>query len=131
MTEPHELGVRVYYEDTDLAGIVYYANYFKYIERGRTEFLRSHGIDQMALKDVEGVVFAVRKVSAEFLAPARMDDELTVTTSLTSLTGARIVMSQMVLRDGLCLFTAEVVLAALKTNGKPARIPQKLRALVT
>jgi len=76
--------IRVYYEDTDLAGIVYYANYFKYIERGRTEFLRDIGVDQMALKSQKGVVFAVRHVDADFLKPAKMDDMLDVSTEVES-----------------------------------------------
>ena len=85
----HTHPVRVYYEDTDLAGIVYYANYLKFIERGRTEALRAAGVDQMALRASDGVVFAVRRVEADFLAPARMDDLLDITTTVTKATGAR------------------------------------------
>ena len=74
--------MRVYYEDTDLAGIVYYANYLKFIERGRTEALIALGVDQAALKAETGIVFAVRRVEADFLAPARFQDQLVVTTAL-------------------------------------------------
>ena len=127
MTEPHRMTVRVYYEDTDLAGIVYYANYFRYIERGRTEYLRDLGVDQMALKAETGVVFAVRKISAEYISPARMDDVLTVETGVSSASGARLVMAQRVLRDETVLFTADVEIAALGEDGRPRRLPGVLR----
>ena len=123
MTEPHRMQVRVYYEDTDLAGIVYYANYFRYIERGRTEYLRDLGVDQMALKAETGVVFAVRKVTAEYQAPAKMDDVLTVETRVAKATGARLTMAQRVLNDDVPLFTAEVEIAALGQDGRPTRLP--------
>ncbi|MCV6597050.1 MAG: YbgC/FadM family acyl-CoA thioesterase, partial [Mangrovicoccus sp.] len=71
---PHRFALRVYYEDTDLAGIVYYANYLRYIERARSEFVRSLGLDQVQLKAQTGVVFAVRRVEADYLTPARFDD---------------------------------------------------------
>ena len=92
----HALSVRVYYEDTDLAGIVYYANYLKFIERGRSEWLRDRGIDQVALKVASGHVFAVRRVEADYLRPARFDDLLTVETVLSHMTAARIVVEQAV-----------------------------------
>ena len=76
----HRLTLRVYYEDTDLAGIVYYANYLKYIERGRTEYVREAGIDQVRLKADEGIVFAVRRIEADYSAPAKFDDLLDVVT---------------------------------------------------
>ena len=119
--------VRVYYEDTDLAGIVYYANYLKYIERGRTEYVRARGIDQRILRDVSGVVFAVRRVEADYIAPARYDDELSVVTRVLKLTGARVVMHQSVLRGEQLLFEAVVTLVALTTEGRPARLPAELR----
>ncbi|MDN5569193.1 MAG: YbgC/FadM family acyl-CoA thioesterase, partial [Paracoccus sp. (in: a-proteobacteria)] len=78
----HTLTLRVYYEDTDLAGIVYYANYLKFIERGRSEWLRTLGIDQLAMQQTTGHVFAVRRVEADYLRPARFDDLLTVVTDL-------------------------------------------------
>ena len=78
---PHSLSLRVYYEDTDLAGIVYYANYLKFIERGRSEWVRALGIDQGALRRDTGIVFAVRHLEADYLRPAVFDDWLTVTTA--------------------------------------------------
>jgi len=76
----HEFPIRVYYEDTDLGGIVYYANYLKFIERARTEWVRALGIDQTRLKAEEGILFAVRRIEADYLKPARFDDELVVET---------------------------------------------------
>ncbi len=122
--------VRVYYEDTDLAGIVYYANYFKYIERGRTEFLRDLGVDQMALRDRLGVVFAVRYVEADYLKPAVMDDLLDVTTEVAELQKARLVMSQKVMRDDTLLFEATVTLVCLNDRGRPSRIPAEISDLL-
>lgn len=123
----HVFAVRVYYEDTDLAGIVYYANYLKFIERGRSEWVRALGIDQVALKRDHGLVFAVRRVEADYLRPAKFDDELTVTTALVAETGARIVVEQAVLRGGEKLFAATVTLVCLTEAGAAARLPPEVR----
>lgn len=124
----HRHPVRVYYEDTDLAGIVYYANYLRFIERARTEWVRSLGVDQTALKAAQGIVFAVRKVDADYLKPAKFDDQLEVTTDLLTLGGARIELRQEVWRGGERLFTALVVLVCLQDDGHPARIPAEVRS---
>jgi len=123
----HRFAVRVYYEDTDLAGIVYYANYLKFIERARTEWVRGLGVDQTALKAEAGIVFAVRRVEADYLSPARFDDLLEVRTRLDDLTAARIVLGQQVWRDELQLFSAQVTLVALREDGRPARLPDAVR----
>ena len=123
----HRLPVHVYYEDTDLAGIVYYANYLKYIERGRTEWVRVLGIDQTRLRAEAGIVFAVRRVEADYLYPARFDDALEVTTELEEISGARIVLRQEVQRDGTVIFAARVTLVALTDTGRPARLPADVR----
>ncbi|MEO1952007.1 MULTISPECIES: tol-pal system-associated acyl-CoA thioesterase [unclassified Thioclava] len=123
----HEFPIRVYYEDTDLAGIVYYANYLKFIERGRSEFVRALGVDQVALKADHGVVFAVRRVEADYLRPAKFDDELVVTTDLVAETGARFVMEQTVQRDGEVLFTAQVTIVCLNETGAAQRLPADIR----
>lgn len=125
---PHRFTTRVYYEDTDLAGIVYYANYLKFIERARTEWVASLGVDQMALKAREGIVFAVRRVEADFLRPARFGDDLVVETVLHSLGGARIVLEQSVLLGDERLFAATVTLVCLTEDGHAARLPADLRA---
>lgn len=123
----HRFDIRVYYEDTDLAGIVYYANYLKFTERARTEWVRSAGVEQGRLKDEEGIVFAVRRVEADYLAPARFDDLVTVETEVVSVSGARIVLSQVVMRDDVRLFVSEVTLVALSASGRPARLPADVR----
>ncbi|MCV3272897.1 tol-pal system-associated acyl-CoA thioesterase [Roseobacter sinensis] len=124
----HRFRVRVYYEDTDMAGIVYYANYLRYIERARSDWVREIGIDQLAMK-AEGVVFAVRRVEADYLQPARFDDELEVETTLSKLTPARMIMAQIVRRTDDVLFRAEVTIACIGPGGKPARLPAELRLL--
>ena len=122
----HSLAVRVYYEDTDLAGIVYYANYLKFIERGRSEWLRALGVDQLRLKTDSGHVFAVRRIEADYLRPARFDDLLAVETTLDQMTAVRIVVSQTVRREGDPLFSARVTLACLDAQGRPVRLPKGL-----
>ncbi len=124
----HSFECRVYYEDTDLAGIVYYANYLKFIERARSEWVRSLGIDQAQLKADTGVVFAVRHLTADYLIPAKFDDQLTILTEVLDAKGARIVLDQRVLRGDAVLFDARVTLVAIGANGAPARLPQTLRA---
>lgn len=126
---PHTHPIRVYYEDTDLAGIVYYANYLKFIERARSEWVRALGIDQVALKAEQGLVFAVRRVEADYLAPARFDDLLTVTTTPEAATQARLTLRQQVHRGETCLFDARVVLVCLDAGARPRRFPAALRAL--
>lgn len=124
----HQFECRVYYEDTDLAGIVYYANYLKFIERARSEWVRGLGIDQLLLKAETGVVFAVRHLVADYLTPAKFDDILTVTTAPLQATGARLVLEQRVLRGEALIFAATVTLVAIGANGAPARLPKALLA---
>lgn len=126
----HRFDLRVYYEDTDLAGIVYYANYLRFIERARTEWVRSLGVDQGRLKADSGIVFAVRRIEADYLRPARFDDALQVETRLTGLTGARIMLGQDVLRGDEQLFEAQVVLICLTDSGHATRLPAPLRRLL-
>lgn len=119
--------LRVYYEDTDLAGIVYYANYLKYIERARSEWIRGLGVDQAALRADTGEVFAVTRIEADYLMPARFDDLLQVRTRVERVSGARIVLAQEVWRGAERLFAAVVTLAVLGPAGRPGRIPAGLR----
>jgi acyl-CoA thioester hydrolase len=125
---PHQFRTRIYYEDTDLAGIVYYANYLKFIERARTEWVASLGIDQMDLRAVHGIVFAVRRVEADYLRPAKFGDELVVETVLTTIGGARLVLEQVVLRGGERIFAAVVTLVCMSDDGHAARLPPEVRA---
>ena len=124
MTHRHPL--RIYYEDTDLAGMVYYANYLRFIERARTEWVRSLGVDQVGLK-AQGIVFAVRRVEADYLAPARFDDVVEVRTDVGAVTGARITLQQDIWRGGQRLFASVVTLVAMTDTGTPARLPKGLR----
>ena len=123
----HQFPVRVYYEDTDFGGIVYYANYLKFIERGRSEWVREMGVDQVAMKRDDGVVFAVRRVEADYHTPAHYDDELVVTTDVETVTGARLIVRQTVQRAGEVLFSALVTIVAINEAGGVARLPAAFR----
>jgi acyl-CoA thioester hydrolase len=123
----HELRLRVYYEDTDAAGIVYYANYLKFIERARTEALLSLGLSQTELRTRFGLVFAVRTARISYAAPARLEDQLVVTTAVTRLGGAGLDLAQQVWRDGTLVADCAVTLACLGADGRPARMPPELR----
>lgn len=123
----HKFHLRVYYEDTDLAGIVYYANYLKFIERARSTLVREAGIDQNEMKDEQGIVFTVRRVQADYFAPAKMNDELWVETDVQQISGARIVFCQEVYRDDVMLFSAIITVACATLDGKAARVPAEIR----
>lgn len=129
MTAPaaHRLTVRVYYEDTDLAGVVFYANYLRYYERGRSDALRDLGVDQTALK-AAGIVFVVRRIEVDYLAPARFEDLLDVVTWVESLKGASAVMVQEIRRGEELLNRARVLVACMSLEGRPARLPAGARA---
>lgn len=125
----HRFTLRVYYEDTDLAGIVYYANYLKFIERARSEWVRELGIDQAAMKRENGRVFAVRRIEADYLAPACFDDVIEVQSAPVVLSPARITLRQEIFRADTRLFTALTTLVCLDAGGRPQRLPQALAAL--
>ena len=125
----HRYRLRVFYEDTDAGGVVYYANYLKFAERARTELLRDLGIFQSALASDGGPVFTVRRVEADFIAPARLDDELEVRTWVTGLGGARIEMHQQVARsevgrDNEELVSLFVQIVCVNAKGRASRIPK-------
>jgi acyl-CoA thioester hydrolase len=123
---PDALWVRVYYEDTDFSGRVYHASYLRFLERGRTEWLRRRGFAHGDLAETSGVMFVVRSLQIEYLAPAMMDDLLTVETSVAAVRGASIDFKQRVLRSDKELVTAGVLVASIR-DGRPARIPADLR----
>lgn len=127
----HALPVRVYYEDTDSGGIVYYANYLKFAERGRTEYLRELGFGHRELLASRGIGFAVRRCVVDYRKPAVLDDALTVETRLTDVRGARFDMSQSVLRNDTILCDLAVTLACIDGNGRPVRLPDDLREALT
>jgi acyl-CoA thioester hydrolase len=119
--------VRVYYEDTDAAGVVYYANYLKYMERARTEWLRGLGFEQTELAERHGVIFVVRSAAIDYLLPARFDDELRVTVELIKVGAGQIDLVQRALRGDALLAKAAVKIACVaRTTMRPTRIPQPL-----
>jgi len=129
------LPVRVYYEDTDAAGVVYYASYLKFIERGRTEWLRSLGYEQTRLAQEMGIAFAVRSMSTEYFKPAQLDDQLTVCTGMLSLGRAQLVFEQKVERDNELLFSANIRVACFdpqrhKATAIPKALHEKFKALI-
>lgn len=125
MIPPFE--VRVYYEDTDAGGIVYYANYLKFAERARTEALRALGFDQSRLLADPGIAIVVRSVAVNFHKPARLDDRLTITTELADIGQVSLRMRQAIRRDGEMLVTLDVKLAVVDGNLRPVRPPEALR----
>ena len=126
-SETFRLPVRVYYEDTDAAGVVYYANYLKFMERARTEWLASLGFDLAAFEDVHGVVFVVHRVEIDYRLPARLGDRLDATLALTELHRAHMVALQQVWRGEKMLTAARVVVACIdRATFRPARIPKAL-----
>ncbi len=125
----HFFPIRVYFEDTDFTGLVYHANYLRFIERARTEMLRELDVHQSAIhagESGDALFFVVARMQLEFLKPARMDDLLTVETKPLRLTAATIELEQIVRREAEILFTAKVLVAAL-ADGKPRRLPREIR----
>ena len=123
----HRFSLRVYYEDTDLAGIVYYANYLKFIERARSTIVQDAGIDQLDMQR-DGLVFAVKKLEADYIGSAKLNDELRVETNLKQATGAKIVFAQNVYRADVLLFSSFVTVVCVTNLGKIVRFPAKIRA---
>jgi acyl-CoA thioester hydrolase len=125
---PFAIRVRVYWEDTDGAGIVYYANYLKFLERARTEWLRAAGYDQTEVARRFELVFVVRSIAAEFLRPARLDDELRVSVCVARVGASVIELAQTIERGEECVMRADVKLACVRIAAfQPARIPRELR----
>lgn len=129
-TAPHRYPLRVQWEDTDAAGIVYYANYLRFIERGRSDLLLRHGIDQHGLmRQPDGVAFAVRACNIEYLKPAHLHEELTVLTTINELRGASVTAQQDVWRGDEVLARATVKLACIDHKGRPTRVPRAIAAV--
>ncbi len=123
----HVLPLRIYYEDTDAAGIVYYANWLRFLERGRTELLRLIGQEHSALRDERGVNWVVRRLAIDYLKPARLDETIEVVTSCGELRGASLDMIQQARRGEEILVRAELVVACMGATGRPVRLPAQLR----
>lgn len=118
--------IRVYYEDTDMAGIVYYANYLRYIERARSDWVRNIGVDQNAMR-ADGQVFVVSRVEADYISPAHFEDDLVVVTDVVKVTKVRMVFSQKVLRGETLLFKALVTAACINGAGRVVRLPVEIK----
>ncbi|MGR3616722.1 MAG: tol-pal system-associated acyl-CoA thioesterase [Paracoccaceae bacterium] len=123
----HRYDLRVQYEDTDMGGIVYHANYLRFIERARSEWVRNLGNDQNAMRDA-GLVWVVRRIEADYLAPSRFEDELCVETKVVSVSNVRLTMEQLVKCDAIEVFRASVTVVCMTTAGKPTRLPAEVRA---
>ena len=128
MSRSQRFDVRVYYEDTDFSGNVYHAAYLHFLERGRTEFLRANGIHHSELIE-DGIAFAVRSMSIEFLRAAHIDDLLSVETTMVTVSGARMQLGQTISRGHESIAAAEVEVVAIKSGGKAARLPKALLAV--
>jgi len=126
----HEFPIRVYYEDTDMAGIVYYANYLKFFERARSEAVRQAGIDQRALRDERGLVFVVRRAEIDYLAPARFDDIIVIRSRVTRLGAATLLMAQDAVLDGHVLSQAVIKIALMTLSGRVQRFEQDIRDML-
>jgi acyl-CoA thioester hydrolase len=124
----HSMPLRVYYEDTDAAGIVYYANYLKFAERGRTEMMRALGFAHSSIRAETGIVFTVRRLTADYRGPARLDDLLTVVTRIIDIGAATLLLEQEICRDETVLVALDMLLACVGRDGRPRRVPAGLRA---
>ena len=123
----HSFPIRVYYEDTDSGGVVYYANYLKFAERARTEALRSAGIEQAAMMRDEGIAIVVRSCQVEFIRPARLDDLLTIRTQLDDIGNASLILQQTILRGDESIVSCAVRLGIVNAEFRPVRLPPRLR----
>jgi len=123
----HGFTQRIIYQDTDAEGVVYYANYLGYFERGRTELIRQMGISLKKIKEEKGIVFAVEKVECDYASPAFYDDEVMIETEIEKLTGARIIFKQAAKRGDKTLVSAKITLFALNIKDfKPVRLPREI-----
>lgn len=128
MPEPHFWPLRAYFEDTDAGGIVYYANYLRFIERARTEWLRELGVDHAAMLAQENLLFVVRHCIVDYQKSAYLDDELTVKSGILKMGGASMTLQQDVYRGDTLLVACEIVLVCVTSAGEVRRIPASIRA---
>lgn len=132
MAEPFTWTVRVYWEDTDAGGVVYHAQYLAFMERARSEWLRGLGLHQDAMKRDVDLVFVVRAMQTDFRAPARLDDQLSVSVRLLECRGASLLLAQRIERDGALLVEANVKIAALYASSfRPRALPDALLSQFT
>ena len=127
----HSMNIRVYYEDTDLGGVVYYANYLRFIERARSEWIRDLGIDQIKMRNEQKAIFVVTKIKADYLTPAYFDDVLLVDTRIKVVSPVRAYFYQNISRKQEVIFKAEVCVTCTSNSGKVQRLPEKIKRLMT
>ncbi len=123
----HILPLRIYYEDTDAQGIVYYANWLRFLERGRTELLRMIGLEHSALQAASGINWVVRRCTIDYLKPARLDEIIDIVTACGEMRGASLDMIQEARRGAEVLVRAELLVACMGESGRPARLPLQAR----
>ena len=127
----HSMNIRVYYEDTDLGGVVYYANYLRFIERARSEWIRDLGIDQIKMRNEQKAIFVVTKIKADYLSPAYFDDVLLVDTRIKVVSPVRAYFYQNIFRKEEVIFKSEVCVTCTSNSGKVQRLPEKIKRLMT
>jgi acyl-CoA thioester hydrolase len=124
----HILPIRIYYEDTDLSGVVYHANYLRFMERGRSEFFRASGVTKLAmLDDKTPSAWTIRKIDIDYIKPARLDDLVEVRTDCISMSGARVQIVQKIFLNDTLLTEAKVEACVMSLSGKPLRLPSDIR----
>ena len=123
----HDFPVRVYYDDTDAGGVVYHANYLKFTERARTEYLRALGFENSKIRDDHGIIIVVKSLEAEYFSPARLDDFLVVQTRVLSVKNTSFVMKQDIYRGEGQIFGMTVILVCVNDAGRPTKIPEALK----
>lgn len=123
----YDFPVRIYYDDTDAGGVVYYANYLKFAERARTEYLRSLGFENSKIRQDFGIIIVVKSVEADYLSPARLDDFLTIQTRLLSVKNTSFIMEQKAIKNEVCIFNMTIVLVCVNEDGRPTKMPEPLK----
>jgi acyl-CoA thioester hydrolase len=123
----HDFPIRIYYDDTDAGGVVYHANYLKFAERARTEYLRALGFENSQIRDEYGIIIVVKNIEAEYVSPARLDDFLNVQSRTLSVKNTSFVMEQKLFKGEACIFSMTVVLVCINSDGRPSKIPEPVK----
>ena len=127
----HKYKVRIYYEDTDAGGVVFYANYFKFTERARTELIYEKlKLKHLELKDKFDVIFVVKSLSSKYLAPAKFEDDLTVVSKIVEKSPVKLVLEQNIEKDNKLIFSSTIELAVVSSKGKITKLPDQLLSLI-
>jgi len=127
----HKYKVRIYYEDTDAAGVVFYANYFKFTERARTELIYEKlKLKHLEMKDKFDVIFVVKSLSSKYIAPAKFEDDLIVVSKITEKSPVRLVLEQNIEKGNKLIFTSKIELAVVSSKGKITKLPDQLMSLI-